>query len=93
MSNQLDQPETAPEVKGGLSTWEEIRRTADEVELKIHLASMDARDRWQEIEPRVQKLEQQMKEAGHRASRAVMTELEALWQTLQGLRDDVAKGK
>jgi hypothetical protein len=34
--------------------WDEVRRIADELKLKMHLASMEARDRWQALEPRLE---------------------------------------
>ena len=33
------------------ATWDEVRQIADELELKIHVAGMDARDRWQTLRP------------------------------------------
>jgi len=38
-------------------TWDEVRRIADELELKIHLAGMDARDRWRDLKPRLAEIE------------------------------------
>ena len=37
--------------------WDEIKRISDELELKVHLASMDAKDKWNELKPRVKALE------------------------------------
>lgn len=31
--------------------WDNVRRAIDEVDLKIHLASMELRDRWQQLRP------------------------------------------
>jgi hypothetical protein len=94
MSSQLipTEQEAASSQMDGLSTWDEVRRVADELELKIHLASMDVRDRWHALEPRLAAFEHRMKEAGERASKAVADELEAIWNALRGIRDDVANG-
>ena len=34
-------------------TRDDLRRTADEIRLKLHLAGMDAKDAWEEIQPRI----------------------------------------
>ena len=34
-------------------TRDDLRRTADEIKLKLHLAGMDAKDAWEEIQPRL----------------------------------------
>lgn len=82
----------APNESQGVSTWDEVRRLADELHLEIHLAGMNARDRWHSLEPRLVAFEQRMKDAGQRASRAVSEELDALWAALRGLREEVASG-
>jgi hypothetical protein len=76
----------------GLSTWYEVRRMADELELKIHLAGMNARDRWHALEPRLADLERRMRRAGERAGKAVAEELKAIWNELRGIRDDLGHG-
>jgi hypothetical protein len=37
----------------------DLRRMADEIRLKVHLGSMDAKDEWKEIEPKLHELEQE----------------------------------
>ena len=76
-----------------LSTWDEIRRLADELELKMHLASMDARDRWQELAPRLTALENTLVRAGERATEAIEHELSSMATALRKLRDDTAPPK
>lgn len=34
-------------------TRDDLRRTADEIKVKLHLAGMDAKDAWDEIQPRI----------------------------------------
>jgi len=36
----------------------ELKRTADEIKLKLHLAGMDAKDAWDEVQPRLAEFEQ-----------------------------------
>lgn len=39
-------------------TRDDLRRTADEIKVKLHLAGMDAKDAWDEIQPRLADFEQ-----------------------------------
>ena len=87
MSN-LTSHESEPAAKNSVTTWDEVRRIADEIELKIHLGSMDARDRWHVLEPRLAELEHRMKDAGQRASKAVGEELSAIWKALRELKNE-----
>lgn len=38
-------------------TRDDLRRTADEIKLKLHLAGMDAKDAWEDIQPRLAEFE------------------------------------
>jgi len=38
-------------------TRDDLRRTADEIKVKLHLAGMDAKDAWDDIQPRIQDFE------------------------------------
>lgn len=72
--------------------WDDLRRMADELELKIRLARMDARDRWQALRPRLARLEDSVKRTGERASKVVTEELSSLGKALRDLRDEIARG-
>ena len=72
-----------------LSVWDDARRLADELEVQIHLASMDARDRWHELEPRLEKLEKSIVHSGEQVGEAVVHELHEVRDALRALRDDV----
>ena len=39
-------------------TRDDLRRAADEIKVKLHLAGMDAKDAWDEIQPRIADFEQ-----------------------------------
>jgi hypothetical protein len=69
----------------------ELRRIADELELKIHLASMDARDRWQVLKPRLAEVEKKIASASERATKVVQDEVAAIGKALHKLRDDLAQ--
>jgi ElaB/YqjD/DUF883 family membrane-anchored ribosome-binding protein len=71
--------------------WEDLRRIADELELKLHLAGMEARDRWQALRPRLAALEQKLADSSERASKIVAEELSSLGKALRKLRDDLAR--
>ena len=68
----------------------ELRRIADELDLKIHLASMDARDRWQALKPRLADVEKTLARTGERATKVVKDEVAAIGKALHKLRDDLA---
>lgn len=72
------------------STWDDVRRIVDEIELKVHLASMNARDRWHGIQPRLAKLEKTLERASERAGQTVADELSAIGRALHELRDQIA---
>lgn len=62
--------------------WNDVRRLADELELKIHLARMEARDRWAVLKPKLIELE-------HTAEDQVQHQLGAFAAALKQLRDEV----
>jgi len=72
-----------------LSTWDDARRLADELEVQIHLASMDARDRWRELEPRLEKLEEAIAHSGEHVGDAIVQEVKDVRDALRALRDQV----
>lgn len=69
--------------------WDDVRRIADELELKIHLGGMDARDRWRALQPQIAELEASLSNVGTRAVTAIEHELATLGAALRRLRDDI----
>jgi hypothetical protein len=69
--------------------WDEIKRISDELELKVHLAGMDAKDKWEALKPRVKELEVKMEEKTAAASARVVEELNNVGDLIKELRDDV----
>jgi hypothetical protein len=69
--------------------WDDVLRITDELELKIHLGTMDARDRWKELQPRVAELEKEIARKGERAGEVITQELSAVAKALRQLRDDL----
>ena len=62
---------------------DEVRTLRDEAKLKLHLATMDARDAWARLEPKIDAAERE----ASRASAAALREVEA---TAKKLRELVA---
>jgi hypothetical protein len=55
-------------------TLDEIRTLRDEVRVQLHLASMDAKDQWKKLEPRVADAEQLALDVGE-TSRAALKDV------------------
>jgi hypothetical protein len=71
--------------------WDDVRRVADELALQIHLGSMEARDRWRALQPRLEELEKTIAREGERAGQVVTQQLAEVGAALRRLRDDLAK--
>jgi hypothetical protein len=71
--------------------WDDLKRIGDELELKLRLASMDARDRWQALRPRLVALEDTIKRTGARTSKLITEELASLGKALRQLHDEIAR--
>jgi len=72
-------------------TWDDVRRIADELQLKMHLAGMEVRERWTKLQPRLQELEKDIAAGGEKAGKVVTTQLSAVGDLLKELRDDIEK--
>jgi hypothetical protein len=73
-----------------LQLWDDVKRIRDELALKIHLAGMEARDRWTELQPHLTHLEHTIEREGDRAGKVVATQLSAVAKALRSLRDELA---
>ena len=69
--------------------WDDLRRITDELQLKIHLAEMDARDRWNELQPQIGEVEHKLADAGGTASATRARELSELGTGLHQLSGDL----
>ena len=72
-------------------TWDDVRRFADEIKLQLHLAGMDARTRWNELQPRLAELEAAAAREGDRMSKAVEATLVSIGTSLHELRDEIVQ--
>jgi hypothetical protein len=58
---------------------DELEKVSDEIRLKLHLAGMDARDRWnKDLAPRLENARAHAKEARSASKKAIEDTLEAL---------------
>ena len=74
-------------------TWDDIRRVVDQLKLELHLAGMDARDRWEKIQPRLAELEKSVESGAQKAGQAVSEQFATLGASLRELLDDVTRGR
>lgn len=66
------------------SLTENLRRMADEIRVKIHLAGMDAKDTWSKLEPKLQELE-------HKAEAAKDKLVDGLDKAADELKEQMSK--
>jgi len=79
--------ETAKELKAELDKSVALLRTLrDEVKVKLHLAGMDAKARWRELEPRLQTAVEAAKDASDASRKAVGEAVDALKKFRASLR-------
>jgi hypothetical protein len=45
-------------------TWADVRRIADELKAKMHLAGQEAKDRWAKLQPSLHEAEAEIKKGG-----------------------------
>ena len=72
------------------STWLDARRLADELRRQIHLASMDTRDAWRRLQPRMVRLEHALCPSNDPVGDGVKRELAAVCTALRKLRDELS---
>lgn len=73
------------------SPWDKLRRLRDELKLEIHLAGMEAREKWDALQPRLDKLQEKVIAASDRAEHYVDEEVTSLGKALHDLRADLKK--
>lgn len=75
-------------MRDAISTWDALRRLADELELTLHLADPESRDPWSAIQPRLAKLERWFRRTTRRPD-AADGELMVLACAVRKLRHDL----
>ena len=71
------------------SLWDEIKRISDELEVKVHLGTMEAKERWEKLKPRVKALQDKADPKATQAGERVVEEMHNVGKLLEELRDDV----
>jgi hypothetical protein len=80
------------DVKNAVETaLSDLRSMRDEIRLKVHLASMEARDRWHALEPRLASVEHQLEKGGTSVAETLRDSVEDLRRSLVKLRDEIAR--
>ena len=67
----------------------EMEKTAGEIRVKMHLAGMDAKDKWNELEPRLHEFEQRAERATEKVSAELSDLGHDLRDRLRRLRKDL----
>ena len=66
---------------------DDAKKLRDEIKLKIHLGGMEARKRWQQYEPQLQKVEQEIEQisgGAYAAASEMLNETRSAFQKLLG---------
>jgi hypothetical protein len=66
---------------------EALKKARDELRVRVHLASMDAREQWAKLEPRLAEIEKVLADAGEKTIEEVRDALDKLGHALAKLRD------
>ncbi len=68
---------------------DEVRGLADEIQLKIHLAGMDAKDAWRKLEPKLYDFEKRAAHAAQVTAAEVRDLAHDLTASLRRIRDSL----
>jgi len=83
--------EAKPETE--TSTWDDVRRLADQLKLELHLAGMEVREQWDKLQPKLVELEKSFEEGAQKAGSAVADQVSSLGASLKKLLGDIAGKK
>lgn len=73
------------------TAWADLRRLADEVRVKLHLAGMELKEKWKEIEPELDAVERDLTAAGAKVEQFVSPKLDAMAAGLRKFAADLRK--
>ena len=68
---------------------EDVKKLRDELKVKVHLASMDVKDTWKKLEPRVEELQKQARDAGKKAADDVKASAAKLRESFESLKKKI----
>lgn len=69
--------------QGAKERLERLQTLRDEIRLDLHLAGMDLKDRWRELEPKVLEAERRAEEVGGKALDELVQRLLAVRETMR----------
>lgn len=67
----------------------ELEQMRDEIRVKVHLAGMNAKDVWRDLEPKIDKLERDAAAEGENIADATLTFAKNLRDAVRKLRDSL----
>ena len=76
-------------MKDEMTNWDKLRKMADEIQVQVHLASMDVRDRWRALEPKIERLGKSLEATTERVGSAVTEEMTKIEEALKRLLHDM----
>jgi len=86
--------ESTKDLKAELDkTVAHLKTLREEARVKVHLAGMEAKDRWNKLEPELDKVQDAAKEATDAAKHAATKGLNSLKEFLSSLGDSSPKAK
>lgn len=71
-------------------TRDDLKRTADEIKVKLHLAGMDAKDAWEDIQPRLAEFEQRFDAKAEEVGEELKALGGEIMQRLQNIKDKLS---
>jgi hypothetical protein len=71
----------------------ELATVRDEIRVRIHLASMEVKDAWAQLEPRLQHIEARLHDVGSAAAGDIGDALQKLGAQFKALRDKLTEKK
>ena len=74
-----------PPLPDGLSTSNEVRRLADELELQVQVAGMTSRNRWRLVAARLTAIDEELEQTGHELTDSIQAQIAVLHTLLHDL--------
>jgi hypothetical protein len=71
-------------------TRDDLRRTADEIKVKLHLAGMDAKDAWNEVQPKLADFERRFDAKAEEVGEELKALGNEIKQRLQNIKSKIS---
>ncbi len=73
--------------------WQALKQLRDQIRVKLHLANQEARERWQEIEPKLEEVEHKLEEGGEKLLDTTHNAFEELGRSVREFGERLLGGK